>query len=69
MRKKKKEVKKKKEKQNVQEAGWATAHLPMLGHDTRNCVVAQGLEGGSTAHSRRTAARHDIAGQGHDTVE
>ena len=30
-----------KKKQNVQEAGWATAHLPMLGHDTGNCIMTQ----------------------------
>ena len=39
---KKKMSEKKKKKQ---EAGWATAHLPVLGHDTGNCIVTQGWEG------------------------
>ena len=41
---KKKYVKKKKQ-QKVQEARWATTHLPMMGHDTGNCIVTQGWGG------------------------
>ena len=44
--------KKNKTKQNVQEAGWATAHLPVLGHDIGNCIVTQGL-GGRVGHAAR----------------
>ena len=31
--------------QKRQKAGWATAHLPVLGHDTGNCIVTQGWGG------------------------
>ena len=46
----------KNKKQNVQEAEWASAHLPVLGHDTGNCIVTQGW-GGRPGHAIGGATR------------
>ena len=64
-----------KKKQNVQEAGWATAHLPVLGHDTGNCIVTQGwggrpgsATGGVTRPVWRAAGHYDRALGARDTT-
>ena len=44
-----------KKKKRAEEAGWATAHFPALGHDTMCCIV--------TAMAWAHMARHDTAGQ------
>ena len=40
-------------KKRLQELEWATAHFPVLGHDTRDCIVTHGQGGRAGAHSRR----------------
>ena len=44
----------------MQEAGWATAHMPVLGHDIGNSIVTQGL-GGRAGHAAR-GPRHGQLG-------
>ena len=73
--KEKKLCEKKKTKQNVQEAGWATTHLPVMVHDTGNCIVTQSWGckpgraiGGVTRSSWRTAGRCDTARRPCDTT-
>ena len=41
---------KKKKKYALKAVGWATAHLPVLSHDTMECIVTQGLVGQHSAH-------------------
>ena len=49
-------------------AGWATAHLSVLGHDTGNCIVTQGL--GGRAGARCSTPQHGVIGlrYDHDTA-
>ena len=52
-------------KKSAQKAvGWATAHLPVLSHDTMECIVTQGLVGQHSAqqvHRGRSTIRSDWA--------
>ena len=41
----------KKKKISAQKAvGWATAHLPVLSHDTMECILTQSLVGQYSVH-------------------
>ena len=51
---KKKRMNEKKKKRKLQEARWATAHFPSLGHDTMCCIV--------TGMAWASMARHDTVG-------
>ena len=50
---------KKKKKKRAEEAGWATAHFPALGHDTICCIVTAMV----WVRSWGRMARHDTVGQ------
>ena len=59
----------------MQEAGWATTHLHVLGHDTGNCIVTQGwggrpgrATGGVTRPGWRAAERCNTARRPCDTA-
>ena len=47
----KQKKKRKRKKNGLQELEWATAHFPVLGHDTGDCIVTQGLGGSAGARS------------------
>ena len=45
---------------NIQAAGWAAAHLPVLSHDTVQCIMRQGLVAQSWAwFGWRTGSRYN----------
>ena len=54
---------KKKRKKAQKAARWATAQLPVLSHDTMECIVTQGLVGKHSAQQARKGLSHDTAGR------
>ena len=58
------------QKKNVREAGWGTAHLPVLGNDTGNCIMTQGWGGRHGCATRpgwHAAGRYDMTRRPCDT--
>ena len=54
---------KKKRKKAQKAVRWATAQLPVLSHDTMECIVTQGLVGQHSAQQARKGLSHDTAGR------